>query len=47
MAELLLRQIDGENLDGLQEVIPVRMVWRDSAGRPGTTTVAPTPPQVG
>lgn len=32
MAEILLRQLEGEDLSGYAEVIPTTLVWRDSAG---------------
>lgn len=34
MAELLLRQMAGEDLSGYVEILPNEIVWRDSAGSP-------------
>lgn len=39
MATIVLRQIDGEDLAGYRDIVPSRVVWRDSAGpRPVAST---------
>ena len=38
LADVLLRQLNGENLGNLAEILPNRVVWRDSAGPPRQAT---------
>jgi DNA-binding LacI/PurR family transcriptional regulator len=40
LADVVLRQLGGENLGNLAEILPNRIVWRDSAGPLPTTATA-------